>query len=206
MSRTSLFRWSGLANVVAGVLTALFWFVHPGLGDPRNALLGRWMYVNTGFILLIVLLLWGLTGLYLAQAERSGGLGFAGYVLAFIGLALFVGLGAFDAYIVPVLTADASGLLGDTGALMRGALGKYAMTTGLTFALGYVLFGIATFRSGLFPRWAAAALALSAPILGMSPLMPATVRLVGCVIYGAANVALGYTLWSAPPALATAAR
>jgi hypothetical protein len=196
MSSANLFRWSGLANVVAGVMTALFWFVHPGLDDPRNALLGRWMYANTGFITLIVLLMWGLTGLYLYQSGKSGGLGLAGYVLGFIGLALFVGLGTFDAYVVPVLTADASGLLGDTGALMQGALGKYAMTTGLTFALGYVLFGIASFRSGLFPRWAAACLALSAPILGMSPLMPAPVRLVGCIIYGAANAALGWTLWS----------
>ena len=198
MSRTSLFRWSGLANVVAGALTAVFWFIHPGLDDPGNALLGRWMYANTGFITLIVLLMWGLTGLYLYQVERSGGLGFAGYVLAFVGLALFVGLGAFDAYVVPVLTADATSLLGETGALMRGALGKYAMTTGLTFALGYVLFGIATFRSGVFPRWAAACLALSAPILGMSPLMPATVRLIGCIVYGVANIALGWTLWSVP--------
>jgi hypothetical protein len=159
------------------------------------------MYVNTGFITLIVLLMWGLTGLYLYQARRSGGLGFAGYALGFIGLALFVGLGSFDAYVVPVLTADANGLLGDTGALMRGALGKYAMTTGLTFALGYILFGIASFRSGLFPRWAAACLALSAPILGMSPLMPATVRLIGCIVYGVANIALGWTLWSAPRAV-----
>ncbi|HEX9941227.1 MAG TPA: hypothetical protein VGG03_04365 [Thermoanaerobaculia bacterium] len=204
MSRTNLFRWSGLANIVAGVLTALFWFVHPGLDDPRNALLGRWMYVNTGFITLIVLLLWGLTGLYLRQVERSGLLGFLGYVLGFIGLALFVGLGTFDAYVVPVLTADASSLLGDTGALMQGALGKYAPITGLTFALGYVLFGIATFRAGVFPRWAAVLLALSAPILGMSPLMPAAVRLVGCIIYGVANIALGYSLWSAPSAPAAA--
>jgi hypothetical protein len=196
MSSANLFRWSGLANVVAGVMTALFWFIHPGLDDPRNALLGRWMYVNTGFITLIVLLMWGLTGLYLYQSGKSGGLGFAGYALGFIGLALFVGLGTFDAYVVPVLTADASGLLGDTGALMQGALGKYAMTTGLTFAVGYVLFGIASFRSGLFPRWAAACLALSAPILGMSPLMPATVRLIGCIVYGAANAVLGWTLWS----------
>jgi hypothetical protein len=198
MNRANLFRWSGLANIVAGAMTALFWFIHPSLDDPENALLGRWMYADTGFILLIVLLLWGLTGLYLRQAEGSGGLGFAGYVLGFIGLALFVGLGSFNAYVVPVLTADARGLLGDTGALMRGALGKYAMTTGLTFALGYVLFGIATFRAKLFPRWAAALLALSAPILGMSPLMPATVRLVGCIVYGVANIALGYALWSAP--------
>ena len=200
MSRTSLFRWSGLANIVAGVITALFWFIHPGLDDPRNALLGRWMYTNTGFIILIVLLMWGLTGLYLRQVERSGGLGFAGYVLGFVGLALFVGLGAFDAYVVPVLTADANSLLGDTGALMRGAFGKYAVTTGMTFALGYVLFGIATFRAGVFPRWAATCLALSAPILGLSPLMPAMVRLLGCIVYGAANVWLGYALWSAPSA------
>lgn len=196
MSTASLFRLSGLANIVAGILTAVFWLVHPGLDDPQNALLGRWMYVNTSFIVLIVLLMWGLTGLYLRQTENSGLLGFVGYVLGFIGLALFVGLGAFDAYVVPALTSGSTGLLGETGALMQGALGKYAPITGSTFALGYVLFGIAAFRAGVFPRWAAALLALSAPILGMSPLMPATVRLIGCIAYGVANAALGWSNWA----------
>lgn len=192
MTRTDLFRWSGWANLVAGLLTAVFWFVHPGLDDPTKALLGRWTYVNTGFILLIVLFLWGLTGLYLRQVERSGFLGFLGYVLAFAGSALFVGLGAFDAYVVPALTAGSTGLLGEQGALFQGALGRYAMTTGMTFALGYVLFGIATFRSRAFPRWAAVCLALSAPILGTSPLQPAMVRLAGCIVFGVANMALGW--------------
>ncbi len=195
-SSTDLIRLSGLANMVAGAMTAVFWFVHPGLGDPANALLARWTYVYTGFIVLLVLFLWGLTGLYLRQLGRVGALGFAGYVLGFVGNAFFIAAGAFSAYAVPALTREAATLAADKGPLLAGPLGTFFMVTGLTFAVGYLLFGIASARAGVFPAWQAICLALSAPILGLSPVMPPLARILGCLVFGAVNVTLGYANWS----------
>ncbi|HEV7517545.1 MAG TPA: hypothetical protein VGR07_14685, partial [Thermoanaerobaculia bacterium] len=101
----------------------------------------------------------------------------------------------FSAFVVPPLTRTASALVADQGPLLTGGLGKFFMLTGTTFLLGYVLFGIATFRAGVFPRWAAALLAVSAPVLGLSPIMPAPVRLVGCIVFGAMNAVLGWMMW-----------
>ncbi|HXU46943.1 MAG TPA: hypothetical protein VN783_15545 [Thermoanaerobaculia bacterium] len=195
ITRDDLSRWSGLANALAGAATAVYWFIHPGLDDPQKALLGRWEAMNVAFIVLLLLFLWGLTGLYLAQVEKAGALGFAGYLLAFAGSAMFIAAGAHDAFVTPLLTVRDAALLGAQGPLLTGGLGKFFMTTGLTFALGYLLFGIATFRAKVLPPWAALIAGLSASILGTSPLQPALVRTAGCVVFGLANVWLGWALW-----------
>jgi hypothetical protein len=196
VTRPDLARWSGLANLLAGAATAAYWFIHPGLDDPANALLTRWTAMSLAFVGLLVLFLWGLTGLYLCQVERAGGLGLAGYLLGFAGTAMFIGAGSVDAFVTPLLTASDRALVAPDGPLLGGGLGKYLMATGLAFALGYLLFGIASFRARVLPRWAALAAGLSAPILGTSPLQPAAVRLAGCVVFGIANMALGWALWS----------
>lgn len=192
----TLIRWSGLANMSAGLLTAVFWWIHPGLEDPSNALKPLWMGSYMLFVALIILFMWGLTGLYLRQSEPAGLLGLVGYLLGFIASAFFVGAGAFDAFVTPALRTGATAMLEPDGPLMAGALGKYFMVTGLSYATGYVLFGIATLRAGVFPKWMAALMILSVPVLGLSPLMPPLARIVGCAVFGAANIGLGYENWS----------
>jgi hypothetical protein len=67
--------------------------------------------------------------------------------------------------------------------------------TGFTFLTGYVLLGIATLRAGVYPKWMALCLFLSAPVLGLSPLMPHLARIIGCLVFGIANVGLGWRNW-----------
>ncbi len=74
--------------------------------------------------------------------------------------------------------------------------------TGICFALGFILFAIATIRAKVFPAFAAVMLLLGAPVLGLSPLMPVIVRWIACVVFGAANMWLGYILWSRSEAAA----
>lgn len=194
VSRNGLFRLSGLANLIAGLVTAAYWFIHPGLA-PQNALLGRWEVMNTVFIGIVLFSMWGLTGLYLKQAEKVGTLGLIGYLMGFAGNGLFIAAGAHEAFVTPLLTAESSALLGPSGAFMTGHLGKYFMATGMTFALGYLLFGIASFRAGVLPKWPVLLAGLSAPILGTSPLQTDLVRTAGCLVYGLACAWLGWWLW-----------
>lgn len=195
-SGANLVRLCGMANLLAGLLTALYWFLHPGLSDPAAVLGRRWMMVNTMFVVLLLLNLLGLVGLYGRQSERAGVLGFVGFLLSFFAVALFVGAGVFDAYIHPVLKAHAATLLEPSGPLFAGPMAALFGIAGVGFALGFVLLAVATIRAGVFSRLAAALLLLSAPILGLSPLMPITVRMIGSVVFGVANMWLGYAVWS----------
>jgi hypothetical protein len=191
-SASQLIRWSGFATILAGVLTALFWFLHPGLGDPSAALTARWMWVNLSFVFLLILTLYGVTGLYARQSDRVGTLGFVSYLLSFTSTSLFVGAGIFDAVINPVLRAESPALLNPDGPLLAGPLGIVFMIAGVSFALGFVLFGVTTFRAGIFPVGAAVLLIIGSPILGFSPLMPQIARTLGSVVFGASFIWLGY--------------
>ena len=146
----------------------------------------------------------GLIGLYGRQSEEAGVLGFIGFFLSFISTSLFVGAGIFDAFINPVLTARAKELVDPKGPLMGGPMGIVFAITGICFALGFVLFAIATIRAKVFPAFAAVMLLVGAPVLGLSPLMPVTLRWIACVIFGAGNIWLGYVLWSGREATAQA--
>jgi uncharacterized membrane protein (DUF485 family) len=103
-------------------------------------------------------LLLALTGLYARQASAVGRLGLAGYLVAFLGTLLVAGDWWYEAFIVPVLSAQAPALLATapSGSILVGV----AITTG-TFAAGWVIFGIASFRAGVFPRRASVLLTLS---------------------------------------------
>src|SRR6185369_15583737 len=69
LSAASFIRWSGLALLVAGVLTAIVVFFHPSDADPFGLLSPLWPPVHFIFGLAFVLSLFGLIGLHLQQAD-----------------------------------------------------------------------------------------------------------------------------------------
>jgi hypothetical protein len=102
----------------------------------------------------------------------------------------------FDAFINPVLTERAKDLVDVKGPLLGGPMGILFAITGVCFAIGFVLFAVATMRAKVFPLVAAVLLLLGAPVLGLSPLMPVIARTIACLLFGAANIWLGWVLWS----------
>lgn len=204
MSISKLLRSSGAAAVLCGVLTIAFWFIHPSAADPRAphddaffaALQGaRFRAVFLVFVALLLLSLLSLVGFYARLRQAGGRLGLLGFVLSLVGTAMFVASGVFQSAVAPVLAGSGATrqLLAEDGPLLGGLLRALFAATGLTFAAGYVLFGLSMLRSGALPRGAAVLLMLGAPVLGLSPLMPLPVRMLGCLCWGAGNVWLGST-------------
>ncbi len=97
-------------------------------------------------------LLLALTGLYARQVPESGKLGLVGYLIAFLGTLLVAGDWWHEAFIGPVLRERAPELLATapSGSILLGAV-----LTGGTFAAGWVIYGLASVRAGVFPRSAA---------------------------------------------------
>ena len=98
------------------------------------------------------LLLLALVGLYERQQEAAGRLGLVGFFSAFVGTLLAAGDWWFELFATPfyadlapqAVEADAS------GSLLTGGRITFSL-----FALGWVLFGVASVRAGVFPRLAA---------------------------------------------------
>ena len=188
-----------MASLLAGIFTALFWFIHPdaGLTNMAARLTGRWEFAYVLFVGVLVLTLFGLIGLYVRQLEKAKAIGFIGFFLAFIGTAIFIGAGIFDGFVSPILAQSGATqfLLDAKGALLT-HLSPLFIFGGLSFAIGFILFGITIIRTKIFPRWTGILLILSAPILGLSPLMPAMARTWGSVVFGLTIATLGFKLWS----------
>ena len=62
--------------------------------------------------------------------------------------------------------------------------------------LGGLLFGIATLRAGILPRWPAGLLAVAAALTPLAALLPHDIQRLAGIPVGLAVAWLGYALWS----------
>ncbi len=62
--------------------------------------------------------------------------------------------------------------------------------------LGGLLFGIATLRAGILPRWPAGLLAVAAALTPLAALLPHDIQRLAGIPVGLALAWLGYALWS----------
>ena len=136
-----------------------------------------------------VVLVFALVALYAVQAKRSGALGSLGMVLSVLGTTLVSG-------VVLVEIAMASGA--EVDAVPEAGLpGLLAVLGGLAFLIGLILLGIATMRTGVFPRWAGLLLIVGDVVFGTASFAgtAATIfEIVGAAVTCAAFVWLSLSL------------
>lgn len=195
MSSSNLIRWCGLAGMLSGALLFLFSISNPArdigytpTGVAQNPYVVQYILGAAAAVLGQL----GLVGLFAAQKERAGVLGLLGFVVAFVALALTASEVFFDAYMIPVLVANAPDLL--AGQLSAGPVGLLFQLTSITFVAGFVLFGLATLSAGILPRWGALLLAVGSPyVIGR---LPDVVRIAAVAAFGLGLIWLGFALWS----------
>jgi hypothetical protein len=190
MSAQALNRWGGAFVIVMAALTlvgGLIRFAALEL-NTGNLVLGQSLYTA-------VYLVGGFTfvALYAPYATRLGKLGFAGFVLSFLGITL----NSIPAFL---WLASATGQEWGHAALMYAWVKVPVLIIGgFSAIVGYILFGIAAARSGVYPRRACYALVASALIdlpveLPMIGPMFTMVWPLSLVLYVAALAWMGYTL------------
>lgn len=211
MTRTELRRWAGLSGIVGGFSIAFFIVQHPW-GRFVGAEVGgspEWQLAHTFHFVGAIFMLLGLVGLYADQMEASGRLGFAGFVLAFIGTACFVGTGMITGFVWPMVAREAPAALEPGGAMFHFPAVTPPVLAALFVTVGYSVFGAASWRARVLPRGGVALLTAGA-VLGMmapQPLGPAPwlVLYVGGILFGAGSAVLGWWLARRAPAKESAA-
>lgn len=203
MSVARLVRWSGLALMGAGVAFAIFMTLHPydALAGSHGPHEDTWVPAHAFHFVGALLALLGLNGLYVRQRQASGRLGFVGFLLAFIGTAMFVGTGMITAFVWPVIAETNPAFVDADGPMFEDPLTQFAVQATYGFLIvGFVVLAVATFRARVFPRWAALVLGLGIVLFGVpvDPVGPVPwfVRIVGAFVFGLALVVLGARLWS----------
>ncbi len=206
ITASKLIRWAGLAAMGAGVLYIAIQAIHP-LDVFSSVTTAQWKITHYLSIVMDLLAMLGIAGLYARQVEKSGWLGLAGYLLFSGFWAFSVALHFIEAFISPVVASLApkfvEGLLGmvagHSSEVNLGALPTvFDLLIGLVgYVIGGILFGIATFRAGVLPRWAGGLLAIGTllPVLLSSVVQHPYDRLFAVPV-GLALAWLGYALWS----------
>jgi hypothetical protein len=192
-----------MSAMVAGICYVLVGVFHP-LNIPASVTTPQWVVVHALAMAMSFFGLLGMAGLYARQAEKTGWLGLAGYLVFSLWLALILGFTFVEVFILPIVATVAptfvAGWLGMfTGTASEidlGALPIVWTISGPIYILGGLLFGIATFRAGILPRWAGVLLAVGTAIGPVAILFPPELQPKVAVPVGLALAWLGYALWS----------
>lgn len=179
---------AGPLCVVTGALIALTTAIGRFVSDPEHLAQtsGEPAAVINGVVALIasVLLVFVLIALYEQQGDRGGSLRVVAFTVALVGTVLLAGDFWFETFVVPYLADVAPATLGGDpgGALLIGAVVTFTV-----FAVGWLLFGITSYRDRSLPR-APVILLAAAAVLGAPP------GELGKIVFGIALVWLGISL------------
>ena len=206
VTTSGLIRWAGLSAMVAGLIFVGIQPIHP-LDVLESVTTTQWVIIQSLKTAMCIFGLLGLTGLYARQANEAGWLGLAGYLLFSLFYALTLPFVFAQAFILPPLATTAPAFVESWLGIINpespvemnlGVLPVLYWAAGFAgYMLGGLLFGIATFRAGVLPRWAAGLLAVAGPLgpVAVALLPHALERYVG-MPQGLALAWLGYALFS----------
>ena len=202
MAPATLIRWSGLSLVAGGACYALFLLLHP-YGEVAGAHVAHdslWIPAHSMHFLGAVFTLFGLLGLYAKWWGKLGRVGFAAWVLSFIGTAMFVGTGMITAALWPAIAEDYPEFVEAEGGMFEDPLTAGITTATYVFmCLGFIPLAFVLWRQRVLP-WPTATLMVvgillfSAPVDPVGP-APWIARFSGAIIFGAALAWTGLIAW-----------
>ena len=203
ITNENLIRLAGLSALIAGICYVLVGIFHPA-NVASSVTTTRWEIVHVLACAMSFFGVLGMAGLYARQAVKTGWLGLVGYILLSLWLVLIMGFSFVEASILPHVATALPAFVQAWMGMFNGPAGKFDLgvlptiwtLTGLVYILGGLLFGIATFRAGILPRWAGALLALSTVLAPIAGLLPNASQPKVAVPMGLAFAWLGYALWS----------
>ena len=172
MSTSSLFRWSGMATILGGVLLPTSWILR-FLFAVQRPVTGTIEFVGT------ILLVFGFMGVYAVQHKQAGVLGFLGFLLV----------------IVHKCSALGECWLQDGGEL-TGAAVVLGPLVGATMLLGFILLGLGSWKANRLPRWTPVLWVIGGLLIVPGFVVQPLLVVIGGVIQGTGFVGAGAKLWA----------
>jgi hypothetical protein len=156
MSTSNLYRLSGFLLILASVLLVVssiaLTVLTPESGpdvSTRTVTSAAWSLIWLSGFIGSILLLFGLIGLFVRQAQRGGIMGLLGFFFTFLGfLFVYIVAGFFFGTILPYLAAKGATSFADPFLMVM----PYGLVGGLLTLVGTILLGITIIRAKIFPR------------------------------------------------------
>jgi hypothetical protein len=174
MSPSNLFRISGLALVlaaamfvVAEILAFSIFLREEDATDLRSFATSNAFIIQSLLTLFAgTFLLGGLVGLYVRQSEAAGKLGLVAFLLAFLGTALVTGDFYANTVVTPMVAMEVPSFLDNP---RSGFLQAWLPFSFGILALSWLLLGVSTVRTRVYPRGASWLLLIGA-VVALAPL------------------------------------
>ena len=204
----NFFRITGVANIVSAVCLLLFWFLYaillPINEVPTNYHLlildPDWLLVNglgvIGFVLAVV----GILGIFFRQFNDLTEMGMFGFLITVVGQVLYNAGMYYETFIWPILAESDPNLVTlSTGPIYSNPVFFIMqILAGSIYAIGFLIFGISTYKTKSFSKWAILLLALGV-VMFIPGFFPYVVRTIGIVVYAIGLIWVGYTLIAQKP-------
>jgi hypothetical protein len=193
---------AGLCAAAAGAIFIGVQINHPP-ADVAHLVTSEMAVRETAKVLMCLLALAGFTGMFLRHRRRLGRLGLAGYSLLTVAYLAMFAVECIVGYVLPGMAHSNPGyvqhvLNGAMGHGPSGGIGpmqELFLASGIGYALGGLLFGIALFRAGVLARWASVLLAYGTTSALALSVLPESFSRPFAVPTGVALIGLGVSLW-----------
>lgn len=205
---TPFIRVAAICSVASGGLLLAFWYLFAILlpyrklsGSLSILVLNRhWTMVNALGVCGALLGLLGVTGAFVSQIGAIGPLGLAGYLVAVIGTAALLATLVWDTVLWPILARQDPSLLDFTGPIYSSkTFLPFFISAGVIYAIGYVLFGVATARAAVLPSAAGILIAIGAPLFALGSMFGLRLqvypRTAGVTLLSIGLIWLGLGMW-----------
>lgn len=205
MDLVTIEKATGIANLMYAIMLfivgVLFYVLLPvgKIASDYSLLINSpsWISLNIISMVAIILGIFGLLGMYIKQIKESGMLMLSGLIMIMCALIMKASATSWEFIIWPAIMKNnpTSTLL--TESLLykdTGLLSFYGLFT-LLFTVGYILFGIASLKTKIFPKWVSMFLIIGGPAYAILLSVP-PFGIIGLILYSIAVFGFGLKLYN----------
>ena len=187
MKNSTLIQLGGIAAISSAILLVVGFLIHPAAEDSAGILAPHWVVAHGLLFLACILGLIGWIAIYTHSSTQTKLIGFIGFIMIFLGLALLAGITYAATFIMPSFAANDPAVMDQLVAHSSHSMADLASL--YLFTIGIILFSLISFATKT-SRFANILLILgSIGILVGNTIIPGVSALIGLVLFG-----LGY-LW-----------
>ena len=183
--------WSLIVYSVGLLTFAVLWQMLLPISQKNHNFIAvvqheQWMFVAMiGWMAGIAGIL-GIVGVYCKQSDKMGLLGLIGFFLLFFGVVLHACTLAWEAVLWKTIASKAASsslLSGETFLYTDPVVQLFFSALFLCFFFGWILFGIASCKAGIFPRYLSIMIIICGILFQMTPFLPGRLAIIGSIIY-----------------------
>jgi hypothetical protein len=193
-----LHRAGGFLCILSAVLLLMFWTFFAVFLPMNQAYLnwvmdGDWLWINIIGYFGAVLGLLAFTSIMVYQNNIKPINVFA-FICVILGSVLLSGLLFFETFILKGIAKVSPNLIDQSSGFYQEFSFRAAnLLAGISFSVGFIIWGVLALRSGLFKKWKIVLLIIGSPLFSLV-IMPGNFRLVGVLFYSIAFIGMGYEM------------